>query len=156
MRRRAAGLVRRAVGLVRRAAALGRTIRHRIEDLLIYRLADQVAVAGLALLALVGLAGWYLLAGGGRGGLVELDHAPPLSAPYQIDFAEADWQEWVILPGIGESLAERIVAHQQQYGPFTAPEQLLQVRGIGPKTLARIRPYIATGPAATQRPVAGT
>jgi competence protein ComEA len=47
------------------------------------------------------------------------------------------------LPGIGPKLAEAIVAHRQQYGPFRRPEDLLQVKGIGEKRLQKIRPYIS-------------
>ena len=43
------------------------------------------------------------------------------------------------LPGIGPSLAERIVHYRRSHGPFTALEDLLLVKGIGPKTFDRLR-----------------
>ena len=43
------------------------------------------------------------------------------------------------LPGIGPSLAERIVAYRDAHGPFTSMDELCQVRGIGPALLARFR-----------------
>ncbi len=46
------------------------------------------------------------------------------------------------LPGIGPKLAERIIAFRQQSGNFATVEQLLEVKGIGPATLDRLRPYV--------------
>jgi competence ComEA-like helix-hairpin-helix protein len=46
------------------------------------------------------------------------------------------------LPGIGPVLAERIVAHRSEYGPFDTPEDLLEVSGIGPATFAGFRDRI--------------
>jgi competence protein ComEA len=43
------------------------------------------------------------------------------------------------LPGIGPTLAERIVAYRQEHGPFQGVEELLRVPGIGPKRWERIR-----------------
>jgi competence protein ComEA len=34
------------------------------------------------------------------------------------------------LPGVGRSIAERIIAHRKQYGPFRRAEHLMMVRGI--------------------------
>jgi competence protein ComEA len=47
------------------------------------------------------------------------------------------------LPGIGPELAQRIVADRQARGPFRRVEDLRRVRGIGPKTLERMRVYLA-------------
>jgi competence protein ComEA len=43
------------------------------------------------------------------------------------------------LPGVGPVLAERIVAHREQHGPFQAVEDLLDVPGIGEAKLAALR-----------------
>ena len=42
------------------------------------------------------------------------------------------------LPAVGKVIARRIVVER----PYTALEQLTRVSGIGPKTLARVRPYL--------------
>jgi competence protein ComEA len=47
-----------------------------------------------------------------------------------------------MLPGIGPALAGRMVELRRSRGPFAAPEELLMVKGIGPKTLERLRPHI--------------
>jgi competence protein ComEA len=49
------------------------------------------------------------------------------------------------LPGIGPSLAGRIVAWRQSHGPFGKIDDLMQVPGVGPAILARIRDRITLG-----------
>ena len=49
-----------------------------------------------------------------------------------------------LLPGIGPELAERI-AESRAAKPFESVEDLLTVRGIGERTLQRIRPYLKLG-----------
>jgi competence protein ComEA len=73
---------------------------------------------------------------------IDFDHAPPLRVDFQIDVNAADWPEFTVLPGIGETLARRIVTHRQRNGPFRTVDQLAEVKGIGPKTLRRIRPFL--------------
>lgn len=50
--------------------------------------------------------------------------------------------ELVELPGIGPSLAARIVADRQARGPFLRVEDLQRIRGIGPKLVERLRGYV--------------
>lgn len=68
----------------------------------------------------------------GAGGLVNINTAGP-------DELEA-------LPGIGPTLAARIVEDRMANGPFTTVEELTRVKGIGNKLLERLRPYITVGP----------
>ncbi len=46
------------------------------------------------------------------------------------------------LPGIGPKLAEAIIEHRTRSGDFVRVEQLLEVKGIGPAKLGRIRPLV--------------
>ena len=46
------------------------------------------------------------------------------------------------IPGIGPVTAERIILHREDHGLFNSVEELLNVKGIGPKTLEKIRTYI--------------
>ncbi len=64
----------------------------------------------------------------------------------RIDPNRATAAELERLPGIGPSLAARIVADRDGRGPFAAPESLLRVHGIGPKILGRIRAYLLFPP----------
>lgn len=52
---------------------------------------------------------------------------------------DADLYELTELPGIGETLGQRIIDERETGGPFVYPEDLLAVRGIGEKTLDGIR-----------------
>ena len=105
-------------------------------------LGDQVATAVFASLALVFMASSWLASGGLRGGLVDIDAAEPLEATFQTDINSADWTELMQLPEIGEALAKRIVESRAKEGRFTSHDDLDRVRGIGPKTLERIRPFL--------------
>jgi competence protein ComEA len=110
------------------------------------RRADQATVAGLVLLGLASMAGWWIAHGGCRGRLVEFERIEPREARFQVDLNEADWPELVQLPGIGETLARRIVESRNRSGPFLDQEDLMRVRGIGPRTLDRVRPYLRPMP----------
>lgn len=46
------------------------------------------------------------------------------------------------LPGVGPVLAERILAHREEMGPFRSVEDLLEVSGIGEAKLASIRDLV--------------
>jgi competence protein ComEA len=50
------------------------------------------------------------------------------------------------LPGIGQSIAERIVEYRTTNGPFQSIEDLQKVKGIGPALFAKLAPLIAVGP----------
>jgi competence protein ComEA len=62
-----------------------------------------------------------------------------------LDLNMAGAADLVILPGIGPTRAEAIVQHRQS-DPFRSVEDLLQVHGIGPKTLEKLRPFVHVGP----------
>lgn len=53
------------------------------------------------------------------------------------------------LPGVGETVALRIVEHREKNGAFKSVEDLMLVRGIGEKSFERIKPYVATSGATT-------
>jgi competence ComEA-like helix-hairpin-helix protein len=68
---------------------------------------------------------------------------PPLSAePDLLNLNQADVSTLVALPGVGPTLAERIVAHRQQSGAFARLEDLIEVPGIGPTLLERLRALV--------------
>jgi competence protein ComEA len=47
-----------------------------------------------------------------------------------------------LLPGIGPSLAQKIIEHREAFGPFTSVEELINVSGIGPVKLEELRDLI--------------
>jgi comEA protein len=75
---------------------------------------------------------------------------PPAAAPEApagpVDVNAATADELTALPGIGPVRAAAIVALREERGGFRSLDDLLDVKGIGPKTLARLRPLAAVGP----------
>ncbi len=59
-----------------------------------------------------------------------------------ISINRADASQLQKLPGIGPALADRIISHREQNGPFTAVEELQNVAGIGEKRIEEIRELI--------------
>lgn len=64
---------------------------------------------------------------------------------FLVDINTAGLDEFSALPGIGETLARRILDYRTQNGPFSRPEELLNVNGIGSGKLESILDYIVTG-----------
>ncbi len=60
-----------------------------------------------------------------------------------VDLNTASEEDLEALPGIGPALAGRIVAYRRAHGPFRRMEDLLQVSGIGPQNLEKIKPYLS-------------
>jgi len=111
------------------------------------RRGDQIFVAtlltvGLALLSVH----WIRLSDWGRR-TVDVDRLPPGEYQYSVDINQATWVEWAQFDGIGETLARRIVSDREANGPFNSVDDVLRVKGIGPKKLAQIRPYLGIDPA---------
>jgi competence protein ComEA len=59
-----------------------------------------------------------------------------------LDLNSATAADLDALPGIGPSLAQRIIDYRRSHGPFKNIGDLERVSGIGPKKLALIKPYI--------------
>lgn len=61
---------------------------------------------------------------------------------YPLDINTATQEELQTLPGIGEILAQRVVAYRREHGFFASPRDLLQIQGIGDALYQRIEPYV--------------
>jgi competence ComEA-like helix-hairpin-helix protein len=64
----------------------------------------------------------------------------PPSKPVDLNAASA--KELQQLPGVGPVTAQRIIDLRQKSGRFHRVEDLLAVRGISPKKLDAMRPYV--------------
>ena len=65
--------------------------------------------------------------------------AKPVSIPAVLDLNLATGEQLAALPGIGQDLGAAIVSHRRRIGKFTSIEQLLDVKGLGPRKLAGIK-----------------
>ena len=54
----------------------------------------------------------------------------------------ANLDEFKQLPGIGPIKAERIIQYRQAKGYFSSIDELKKVKGIGDKTLQKLRPFL--------------
>ena len=90
-----------------------------------------------------------------HGGSVTTHSAPPAAerpaagpaAAAPVDVNTADETDLTAVPGIGKSLARRIIEFREKNGPFTRVDDLLKVRGIGEKSIEKLRPYVTVAKA---------
>jgi len=74
----------------------------------------------------------------------------PPTHPININTAQsADLQQ---VPGIGPATAEKILQTRKSYGSFKTVDDLLSIRGIGPKRLEKMRKYLTAGKPGVIRP----
>ncbi|MFC5222372.1 ComEA family DNA-binding protein [Bifidobacterium leontopitheci] len=59
-----------------------------------------------------------------------------------IDLNSATAAQLDTIPGVGPATAQRILDHRRRIGRFTSVDQLLDVSGIGARTLEKIRPWV--------------
>lgn len=62
--------------------------------------------------------------------------------PLQVNLNSATLEELLLLEGIGERTAEKILAEREMNGPFATPDDIQRVSGIGPKKLEKLRPFV--------------
>ncbi len=65
---------------------------------------------------------------------------PELSEPVNINTASAE--ELQRLDGIGATYAQRIIDYRKEHGPFRSVEELMNVKGIGKKTVEKLAPFV--------------
>ncbi|MBW3595805.1 MAG: helix-hairpin-helix domain-containing protein [Planctomycetes bacterium] len=91
------------------------------------------------------IAAYWVKELGRQDDLLRVQRDPP-PIDFLVDVNSAPWTELSLLPGVGETLAKRIVESRAADGPFREHDDVLRVRGIGPKTLERMRPYLTPMP----------
>ncbi len=55
----------------------------------------------------------------------------------KIDLNSATQKELMTLNGVGPKIAANIIAHRDSVGPFNTPQEIMDVKGCGPKTFAK-------------------
>lgn len=69
----------------------------------------------------------------------------PVSDPRPLDLNRASADEISRLPGVGPSLARRIVEERDRRGRFETSDNLRGILGMGPKKLAAVLPLVTVG-----------
>ncbi len=59
-----------------------------------------------------------------------------------VNLNQASAEELIALKGIGPKMAERIIAYRQEHGPFKAVDQLVQVKGIGNAKFQKLKDQV--------------
>lgn len=86
-----------------------------------------------------------------RGGGSEIYRAKPKtadssqteSAPSgKVSLNTANQAQLESLPGVGPATAKKILEYRQAHGGFSSIDELLSVKGIGPKKLEAVRPFV--------------
>ena len=81
-----------------------------------------------------------------KGGIKEeislAEAAKMLEEARRVDINSASKEEMMTLPGVGETLSVNIIEYRRTHGDFESAEDLLNVSGIGPKKLDKIRPFV--------------
>ncbi len=73
------------------------------------------------------------------------DRNDPVIIHGKININSATAQQLTELPGIGDTLSNRIIEYRALHGPYSSTEDLLAVKGIGERLLNKIRNYITIG-----------
>ena len=61
-----------------------------------------------------------------------------------VNINTADRTQLQLLPGVGETVADRIIAFRESNGVFESVDELVAVKGIGEKSLDKLRPWLTT------------
>jgi competence ComEA-like helix-hairpin-helix protein len=64
----------------------------------------------------------------------------------KIDINSATKEQLMSLAGVGEAVAVNIIKYREEKGPFVQPEDIVQVKGFGPKTWEKNKDRIIANP----------
>ena len=112
------------------------------EKVLGFRPQDRRMMTVLMSVLLLWLTVEWIVAATRRPDPLLLQRGPEFAAHFRVDVNDSIWVDWMQLEGIGPSLAQRIVADREINGPFTSIDDVGRVPGIGPASLARLRPWL--------------
>jgi comEA protein len=68
--------------------------------------------------------------------------AAQASPAQKVDLNTATVEQLTALPGIGATLAARIVEYREKVGRFHSAEELMNVKGIGEKNFQKLEPWL--------------
>lgn len=71
-------------------------------------------------------------------------HSAPRAAAGIVNINSAGIDQLTTLPGIGPKIAARIIEYRTRAGKFRNPGDLMNVKGVGPKTFSKLQQRIVT------------
>ena len=77
---------------------------------------------------------------------------PTETASVRFDLNRAERSDLEQIPGVGPKLAQAIVDHRAEKGTFRTLDQLREVKGFGPATFDKVRPFLRVDPAPPEVP----
>lgn len=80
-----------------------------------------------------------------QGSVSDTVTVPETTEDFRLDINTASKAQLMDLPGIGELIAERIIAYRDANGPFQTIDELMNVDGIGQKKLLQMQTRIKAG-----------
>lgn len=86
--------------------------------------------------------GWTPVDGGASAAGAAMTGQQAQEVREAVDVNQASEAALQKVPGIGPTMARRIVEWREKNGRFERLDDLLNVRGIGIKSLAKLRPYL--------------
>ena len=84
-----------------------------------------------------------------RGYGQKLSTRPTETVSVRFDLNRAERSDFEQIPGVGPKLAQAIVEHRGEKGHFRSLDQLRDVKGVGPATFDKVRPFLRVEPIPT-------
>jgi len=119
--------------------------RKRLVALVRLRDDDQWIVLGLLVCLALCVLAWLWFFEFGKVNVAKISDPLVRELRYQVDLNHAPRSELLQLPGIGATLAERIVEYREEVESYQDVADLIKIQGIGAKKRESALPYVYVG-----------
>ena len=75
--------------------------------------------------------------------VIELSNADP--SPLSIDLNQDPWERLTLIPGLGKTLAQRIVTFREARGGFRTLDEVKSIPGIPDRAIEEASPWLVLG-----------